>query len=344
MKGTKRYRNIQFTCYRIFTEEERETVFNHPDVQYAQFQLEECPTSKRLHLQGWMQLKTQLRIESIQRIFLGEKIHVEAIRGTPEDNQIYTSKEESKIDGPWTYGEMKNPGQRTDIRTVLQHVSSGGDVASALAIEDFPIDTYVRNYRFFENTHLILRNQPRRHKSRVIYLWGPTGTGKSARAYSAGAKDVQISTSGFIMGYEHDDVVVFDDIDKHTFTRAQALKLFDRHPCTINVKGMSNVQWNPKTIYLTSNYSPRSVFGDDEAIHRRIDEVHLLTEPYVHATSGAGDGGHGSVLPVTSESPPLSQPCASEGSGGDEVITVKTTDGRTLDVKLNFREMFTEFF
>lgn len=340
MPTSLRYRNSCMAIYEPFTsmtDEELKSVFQHPSIKYSIYQREKCPSTGRLHLQCYVEFDKQLGIKYIQdNIFLGNKVHLESRQAkTPQQAADYCRKKDSSCGDPIEYGVISAPGTRSDIRTIIQHVASGGDISTALEDHDFPIDTYVRNYRFFENAHLVLRNQPRNFKSKVIYLWGPTGTGKSRMAYEAGAKDVTISSSGFIMGYEHDDIVVFDDIEPGTFTRAQALKLFDRHPCTVNVKGMSNVQWNPKVIYLTSNFSPRTVFGDDEAIHRRIDEVHLIMK-----SAQADSEGHGIVLPVTSEQEPLSEANEVSAPPRDvETLPVKTPDGRFFNVRLNFRDI-----
>lgn len=290
-----RFRNFCFTSYRILSEDERLSLFNDNDIKYIIYQHEQCPSTGREHLQGYCELSKQLRLTTLRDKFLrgsNDSFHVETRRGTQEQAIAYASKLDTRLHGPYTFGTPNTPGNRTDLQVVCDHFRSGGTLSDALAIEDFPLPTYIKNYKFFENVTLLMNNEPRNHKSKVIYVYGPTGTGKSRMAYEAGAKDISITSSGFIMGYNHDEVVCFDDIEPGTFTRQQWLKLFDRHPCTVNVKGLSNVQWNPKTIYLTSNYNPITVCAGDQAMLRRIDEVIFL--------DGSEVGG--SKLPPTSES------------------------------------------
>lgn len=92
---------------------------NFHEAQYLILQLEECPDSGRLHYQGYVQCKTKSRPTRVKSILKANHAHLEIRRGTPEQARDYCKKEESRVDGPWEYGEFKpsrGRGTRTDVR------------------------------------------------------------------------------------------------------------------------------------------------------------------------------------------------------------------------------------
>lgn len=65
------------------------------------FQVEQCPCTKNIHIQGYMVLKSRMRITQLNKIFKG--CHFENCRGTEADNIKYCSKQESAVDGYGIY-------------------------------------------------------------------------------------------------------------------------------------------------------------------------------------------------------------------------------------------------
>lgn len=80
-------------------------------------------------------------------------------------------------------------------------------------------------------------------------------------------------TGQWFDGYEDHEAVIFDDLDHESKpNRGMFLKLFDRYPMKVPVKG-SFRQWVPRRAFLTSNFHYGDLFPGDEAVARRIDEV-----------------------------------------------------------------------
>lgn len=298
-----RFRNFVFTSYRILTEDERRTLFEDVDIRYIVYQVECCPTTNRRHMQGYCELHTQLRLSSIRQMFQiqddgGDSFHIERRIGTPKQAADYCKKQETRIEGPYEHGTISASGTRYDILAIKDYLEEGNDICEAFNERSFPVDTLVKNWNFFNNFQLVLNNKPRDFKSKVIYVWGPTGTGKSRLAADAGASFVSITKSGFMNGYAHQKVVCFDDFTyRKTMSREQWLTLMDRYPCTVDVKNMSNIQWNPETIYVTSNFSPE-LFTPEEL--RRIDTIIHLNGRQV------GDSVADNYLPTSESTTPES--------------------------------------
>lgn len=70
-------------------------------VEY-QFSLEKAPTTGKLHFQGYFVLKSPIKFATALKRLPG--YHLEAMKGTIEENRDYTSKEETHVAGPWNSG------------------------------------------------------------------------------------------------------------------------------------------------------------------------------------------------------------------------------------------------
>jgi len=114
----------------------------------------------------------------------------------------------------------------------------------------------------------------------VHVFWGPTGTGKSRRAWdeagiTAYPKDPRTK---FWDGYQGHVNVVMDEF-RGAIDISHLLRWFDRYPVIVEVKGSSTVLM-ATTIWITSNLDPRDWFaGIDvatrDALLRRLTITHF---------------------------------------------------------------------
>ncbi|QGF19386.1 replication associated protein [Antarctic virus COCH21_111] len=74
--------------------------------RYA-FQLEMCPTTKKLHYQGQMSLSVKARFHEVVKWF-PDKSRVRATRNVV-GSELYCQKGASRIEGPWTKGPVATP-------------------------------------------------------------------------------------------------------------------------------------------------------------------------------------------------------------------------------------------
>lgn len=128
--------------------------------------------------------------------------------------------------------------------------------------------------------YALMRSPKREWITEVHVLWGDTGTGKTRYAVEQGAHPVWFDKSGFAHGYNNEEVLIFDEFDTAVVPRNLFLQLTDRYAFTVNIKGGSR-NWNPKKIYITSNYSPEDWYGACPAVKRRITSVTHFNAPLV---------------------------------------------------------------
>lgn len=69
------------------------------------FQLELAPTTGKLHAQGWVRFKTARQLSGLVKLTRDEGApHWERAFAGEDDNLRYTSKLESRVAGPWSFG------------------------------------------------------------------------------------------------------------------------------------------------------------------------------------------------------------------------------------------------
>lgn len=268
-----RSRSCTFTLNN-YTEEELgqiRTYLGSEDVKYAGFGLEEGESGTP-HLQGFVCFKNPKMFTGIKRIPGFGRMHLESMKGTVEQNIAYCSK-----DGRFEeYGTKPAQGKRSDLDEVIALVETGKRVRE-VAME-CPTQ-FVKFHKGIER--LISFQAPSRNwKTEVFWFWGPTGSGKSKKAFEMGSESsfyVKDPTNKWWCGYEQQDVVIIDDYRRDFCTFASLLRLLDRYPMTVEMKG-STTQFASKKVIITSPKRPTDTWEgrseeDLDQLTRRIEHV-----------------------------------------------------------------------
>lgn len=98
------------------TDEETQNLLNlidnNDNIHYLIFQTELKST---LHHQGYISLKTKKTMETT-KMYISDRAHLEKAKGTPHQNRVYCTKDDTRIDGPFEYGTIPaGKGTRNDI-------------------------------------------------------------------------------------------------------------------------------------------------------------------------------------------------------------------------------------
>lgn len=222
------------------------------------------------HLQGYVSFTRKQRLSQVKSIF-GSRVHAEKARGSPEQNKKYCEKDGDFFE----YGDCpKGRGSRTDLSAALASVKAGA--SRRLLLEEHPI-AYSRAHRML-NDALLIYSRPRDWAPYVRIYWGETGIGKTRRAFEEAESTPYMHSGGqWFDGYDGQEDVVFDDFGGSEFKLTYLLKLLDRYPMRVPVKG-GFANWVPRRIWITSNYSPKEWFPNakDEhvkALLRRVSKT-----------------------------------------------------------------------
>lgn len=71
------------------------------------FQAEVGEETNTPHFQGYVEWKQKKTFTAAKALLGGDKVHLEARRGTQQQAIDYCSKEDTRVDGPWYHGTPK---------------------------------------------------------------------------------------------------------------------------------------------------------------------------------------------------------------------------------------------
>lgn len=221
------------------------------------------------HLQGYVCFGGRYTLARARAI-IGDRAHLEVMRGTPAEASSYCKK-----DGDFEeyYECPGGRGSRSDLKSALLAIKRG--ISKRDLIEQH-CASYARAGRMLSEYQLL--NAPARNWKTVVQVyWGETGLGKTRKAYEEASMPYVHPGGTWFDGYDGEEHVIFDDFGGSEFKLTYLLKLLDRYPMRVPVKG-GFVQWVPKKIWITSNYPPNDWFPNAKeehvrALKRRFERV-----------------------------------------------------------------------
>ncbi len=264
-------------------------------VRYSIGQLERCPSSSRLHIQGYTELRNPMRVPGFKGTFgpgVREIVHVEPRRGTREQAREYCRKEDTRVSGPWETGEWTGggSGRRTDLAALKVSIDDGADDV-ALWEGHF---THMLRYHKAVGTYRLLKAAALGSKQRDILCrvyYGRTGTGKSHRAFKEAACEVEsfyVLPQGrgdiWFDGYIGQRGLIIDEF-YGWIQWSLLLRILDKYPLQVPIKGgFVAASWTH--IWITSNSCPDqwydvSKVGTLEPLKRRLTKVEVMDVKYV---------------------------------------------------------------
>lgn len=206
--------------------------------------------------------------------------HVEKQRGSDAQASNYGMKDDTRVEGPWTLGEMATQGKRLDLDKVIsmcKEKRSLSDIATECPIE------WIKFNRGIQSLKAIVRPSLMRLDLEVILFVGQTGTGKTRwcwrnypNLFTVKFRDKQ---PAWWDGYDDHSAILFDDYSGEiSFT--EMLKYLDIYPLSGPVKG-SFTALNYRTVMITSNVTwemwyPWITPTQQAALKRRIHHVYTI--------------------------------------------------------------------
>lgn len=94
------------------TEQLRNLYESNENINYLVFQTE---LGNTLHHQGFFQLKHK-KVMGTAKSYISDRAHLEKTKGTPQQNRDYCTKDDTRVDGPFEFGDIPaGKGARNDI-------------------------------------------------------------------------------------------------------------------------------------------------------------------------------------------------------------------------------------
>lgn len=214
------------------------------------FQLERGENGTQ-HYQGYVEFKRPVRLGYLKALV--PRAHWELARGSREQCITYCSKEETRLAGPWREGLEDQRGQRSDLAHAAELIRLGTHPSQLGPEHDSTVVRYHRGLQY-----LYAATQQRRNLETMpecIYVFGPTGTGKSETAQMVAPAAYRKPDGPWWDGYAGEKTVVWDEFRGSSERLGKILTIVDRYPLLVPFKGgYSNLVAD--TFIFTSNVAP----------------------------------------------------------------------------------------
>lgn len=264
---TQRLRNYCFTDFQL---RDWETVFKSDDnIRYICYGREVCPTTKKEHYQGWLQLEKPRTLSSLKKNICNQT-HFEGCRGTELHNEKYCTK-----DGNFTkLGEFKTQGQRTDLEGIFAQIEENVDLQSIAS--NNPV--LFCKYRNGINQYISMvdeKTAPKERQLEVEIHIGESGSGKTTFALNDDPDAYLISGQNlrWFDGYAGEKTLIIDDYDDGKNINI-LLELLNKHKTRLPVKnGHIYARWTK--VHITTRTDPEkwknlSRASDKKALSNRV--------------------------------------------------------------------------
>lgn len=212
------------------------------------------------HFQGYAEFKGARTLSWFKQLTGLERAHIETRRGTGSQAANYCMKDDSRLDGPYEWGEMKEQGKRSDLEAIRRELDENKPM-KRIAEDHF--SSWCRYQKSF-NIYKQMKIQPRNWAMELVFIIGPTGTGKSRRAHEMAGESAYFKPPGkWWDNYTGEHTVVLDEFYGHSMPFTHLLQLCDRYPYMVEPKGYPAVQFVSKRIIFTSNQNPKDWYSSE---------------------------------------------------------------------------------
>lgn len=262
------------------------TLGSHPLCRYIVFGSELGEQEGTSHFQGYVEFVGTQRFSKVKSLL--KRAHIEPRKGTREQAREYCLKG-AQSHGEWGKLGAKGPnfglnakicefgdwnaggqGTRTDLDRVRQ-----------LAVEDgMRAVTTICNAQQIRVAEKFLQynEEVRNWKPTVIWIHGPTGTGKSRVARSLCNDDYYAKKNGtkWWDGYDGHENLIIDDFRDSWWSMTEMLSILDRYEHPLETKGGWR-QLRATQIIITSAFAPSDCYrGCGEQIEQLLRRVDII--------------------------------------------------------------------
>lgn len=273
------------------------------------------------HLQFSLTFKQPKRFAAMKK--LHSKVHWVLSRDT-DGCYIYCGKEGSEV---IIDIDNRKSGKRTDVEAAYEAIEQKRTKREFL--KDHPS---LQAIKVYDAASLYLTEPRAIGPVQVIWMFGPTGSGKTRTLYDKFGPDVYVVEDfKWWDGYCGQKTIALDDFRPNQLGFAELLRLLDIYPLRKQVKG-GWVHLQHQTVVITTPDSPIRTYShltgteDIEQLLRRITETYEFDAPAIE------DAPVVVPPPDMGGAPPA--PPAPSAPGGAEIYRVAGTPGGDDEVDL----------
>ncbi len=275
-------RAFPFTLYGkddINLNELKEQLKNLDNVRYLIMGHETCKTTDRKHWQGFIYFYGEISfnqcIKRMKNIFKCHTFHIAFARGTIQDNYKYCTKKEFPTENKIIFEHNTKPngqGERIDLEGLKNKLLTGEIDLDWIKINE-PIKWAQYHKCLGDIQQVIYKQNKRTEKTKLIWLFGETGTGKSAAAAVIAKTDYKsvytINYDDYARGwwesYKQEDVIIINEF-RGQIKYDDLLEMGDITDFyTVCVRQLGQMPFNSKCVIITSPMRPEEIYKNRHA-------------------------------------------------------------------------------
>lgn len=282
-----RCRTIVFTCYDKEAVDDPEAwlrLFQKNECDWVLGQLEKCPTTERIHIQGMAYSKNPMAWACLKGKSTWKRQCI-----SPEASIVYCSKSKTQLQGPWEFGTRPKFGQTEKSKAGNEKKAAQAQLILDSRVEDLiksgdvswkdyeKAKKFKQAFMANEKAHQ-QRGNPIDHGMPHEWIWGPTGTGKTTMARTQNPNHYLKDKNKWWDDYFGQDAVIIEDLGKKDAEWiGDRLKIWaDKWPFKAEFKNGTMDAIRPNKIVVTSNYHIRQLWEDPmvyEPLERRFNII-----------------------------------------------------------------------
>ena len=279
---TANSRGYIFTQFNYGDEDEQR--IQQCGASYILYGYEECPTTKRPHLQGYLFWTGKKRGSALIKQLPGCQLRV--AMGGVKANYDYCSKSGKIYEAGTKPSDQQEKGESSKQMwaSVLAYAQAG-DEDSIMA--EYP-GLYVAHFNKWDAIFLraAAKQVPEVRDGEMTGVWiqGPPGASKSAMArdMATGKLYSKPGNNKWWFNYRYEKEVLIEDFDPTVKGMSYDMKIWtDRYKFKVEIKN-GGAEILPDRVIVTSNYTIEECFGPDDqligAMKRRFPTVINLTD------------------------------------------------------------------
>lgn len=243
-------------------------------VRGSVFQPEKCPSTGRIHLQGYVEFNKKITTKKFKEDLNDNGIHLERRRGSKKQAIDYCTKEESRLLKPYFTGKIINQGKRSDLDELINFMSDEPSLKDIA--QEYP-KQMILHHRGIKEYAELMRTEVFWRDLTTTVFWGDTGVGKTRRVYEDCKEDLyklDYSNSLWWDGYNGQKNLLIDDF-YGWIKYGHLLNILDGYPLRLEIKGSFTIAKYTK-VFITSNVPPEEWYpskGLTPALNRRLTKI-----------------------------------------------------------------------
>lgn len=262
-----------------YSEEEWQTLITLPVISYAVFGKEGKEEGATPHIQGAVTLAKNVRLSWWKKIV--PRAHIEVMKAKQKEKAFDYCKKEGDFVVIENRARAKESRKKYDaLAEWTERLGEGATLAELIDADPIEAAMYHKPLEWLT----LKMTAPRTEKPYVVWLYGPSGVGKSHAVmqevgpYAYWHKCDSFKWWSLYMGQKD---VVLEELRGGHASLNELLRLFDFTPLAVETKG-GHIQMRATRVFVTTPYAPTDIYRNEEGsrdeaigqLRRRIDEVY----------------------------------------------------------------------